>query len=164
MNHLQLQNGHLALDELLTTQLTLSVMREQLTLQRLPRHSLNEMQRHVVRPGVPVRIGLPSEDTVYAHVLPVTESERRHFNRQNKMCKNRDSGPGISHVLLARSQKQALNYKSSQMQSDLQRRDADICKAQICSSKSDDQCQPSDKDIDAGKRQISWSMRSNTQD
>jgi len=60
-------DGHLALHESLITLLTLSVMREQLRLQRLPHHDLNETQRHVVRQGVLVRIGSPSEDTVYAH-------------------------------------------------------------------------------------------------
>lgn len=77
------------------------------------------------------------------------------------MCKNRDSGPGISRVLLARSRKQALNRKSSQVERDLQRRDAEICKARIGSSESDKPCQPSDKNIDASK---DGSTRNNSDD
>jgi hypothetical protein len=109
MNFLQLQNGHLALHESLIPQFTLSVMREQSRLQRLPHLSLNETQRHVVRAGAPVQIGSTSEDTVYAHkdhfniglnghVSPVTESELRHLDQQNDRCKNRDSGYGSART------------------------------------------------------------------
>ena len=68
MNFLQLQTLHLALHELLITQLTLSVMREQSRLQRRPSHlSLNETQRHVVRAGASVLRGPLCGTLRYAH-------------------------------------------------------------------------------------------------
>jgi len=63
----------------------------------------------------------------------------------NDKCNSRTSGLGIRNVLLARSRKQTIVHKLSR---DSWRRDPEICKARIDSSKSDDLSQPSDKDVD----------------